>query len=51
MSKLNLLYLYDTFLERKLNIYETENKREDLTNANVRDDHEILKKISEEYLE
>jgi hypothetical protein len=47
-EKLDLLYLYDTFRKRKLHIYETEKKTEDLTKASVLDDHE---RLMETYLE
>jgi len=50
-DKLNLLELYGKFIERNLHIDATEEKREDLTNASVQDDHEMLKKIYLENLE
>jgi hypothetical protein len=50
-DKLNLLELYNKFIERKLHIDATEEKREDVTNASVQDDHEMLKKIYLENLE
>jgi hypothetical protein len=46
--KVNLLDLYDTFVETKLHIYETEKKWEDMTKASVVDDHE---RLMETYLE
>jgi hypothetical protein len=39
--------MYDMFVERKLYIYETYVKREDLMDSSVQDDHEMLKKIEE----
>jgi len=50
-EKRELLELHDKRIERKLHTYETEKKREDLTNASVQDDHEILKNIYLENLE
>jgi ankyrin repeat protein len=44
-EKMDLLYLYDRFVERKLHIYQTEKKRDDVTNASVQDDHELLTKM------
>jgi len=41
-EKVDLLYLVDRFVERKLNIYQIENKRDDITNSSVQDDHELL---------
>jgi hypothetical protein len=41
-EKLDLLYLYDKFIESKLHIYEREKKMGDMTNASVQDDHERL---------
>jgi len=50
-GKPEFLHWYDAFVERKLHIYETEKKKEDLTKASVQDDHEILKNIYPENLE
>jgi hypothetical protein len=50
-AKLDLLDLYDKFIERKLHIHETEKKIEDLSKASVQDDDETLKEISGENLE
>ena len=50
-GKLDLLYLCDTFVEKKLHSYETEKKRDNLTNVIVQDDHEMLKNIYLENLE
>jgi len=50
-DELNLLDVYETFIERKLGIYETEKKREDSTMASVQDDHEMFKEIYLENLE
>jgi hypothetical protein len=50
-DKLNLLYLYDKFVERKIYIEETEKKTEDFTNASLRDDRGMSKKIYLENLE
>ena len=50
-TKIDLIDVYDTFVERKFHIYETEKKREDFMNASVQDDHEILKEIYLEKLE
>ncbi|KDR16617.1 uncharacterized protein LOC110832431 isoform X1 [Zootermopsis nevadensis] len=44
-EKMDLLYLYDRFVKRKLHIYQIEKKRDDITNASVQDDHELLTKI------
>ena len=50
-DKLDLLELYDKSIERKLHTYETDKKREDLTNVGVQDDHERLMEIYTENLE
>jgi hypothetical protein len=50
-GKLDIMDIFGMFIERKLLIYETEKKREDLSKAGVQDDHEMLKKISVENLE
>ena len=46
-GKLDILYLYETFAERKIHTDETEKKMEDFTNASLPDDHEMLKEIQE----
>jgi hypothetical protein len=50
-EKLDLLELYDKCIEKKLDIYEREKKKEDFTKASVQNDHEILTEISVEKLE
>jgi hypothetical protein len=50
-DKLDFLELYDQSIERKLHIYKTEKKREDLTNAGVQDEHERLMEMCTEKLE
>jgi hypothetical protein len=42
--------LYEIFLSRKLHIYETQKKKEDITNASVQDDLERLKETYPEDL-
>jgi hypothetical protein len=49
--KIDLLYLYDRFVERIIHIQERETKGEYLTTASVKDDLEMLKKIFLENLE
>jgi ankyrin repeat protein len=41
-EKVDLLYLFDRFVQRKLQIYQIEKKRDDITNSSVQDDHELL---------
>jgi ankyrin repeat protein len=41
-EKVDLFYLFDRFVERKLYIYQTEKKKDDITNSCVQDDHELL---------
>lgn len=41
-EKVDLFYLFDRFVERKLHIYQIEKKRDDITNSSVRDDNELL---------
>jgi ankyrin repeat protein len=41
-EKMDLLYLFERFFERKLNIYQIEKKRDDVTNPSVQDDRELL---------
>jgi len=48
---LNILLLYEALVTRKLDSYETDKKREDLTNASVQDDNENLKEITLKNLE
>ena len=50
-DKLDLLVVYDRFIERKLHIYETEKKRVDWTNVSNQDDHESWMEIYMENLE
>jgi len=42
---IDLVYLYEKFVERKLHIYLTEKQKADITNSCVQDDHEDLKVI------
>jgi hypothetical protein len=51
LDKINLLELYDMFIERKLHVDESQGKREHLTGVSVQDDHEMLNKIYLENLE
>jgi ankyrin repeat protein len=41
-EKVDLLYLFDRFVERKLHIYQIEKKRDDITISSVQDDRELL---------
>jgi ankyrin repeat protein len=41
-EKVDLLYLIERFVERKLHIYQIEKKMDDITNSSVQDDHELL---------
>ena len=41
--RIDLVKLYEKFVERKLDIYRTEKQRADATNSSVQDDHEGLK--------
>jgi len=41
-EKVDLLYLFDRFVQRKLHIYQIEKKMDDITNSSVQDDHELL---------
>ena len=50
-SNLNLIYLYDTFVERKLYNDAIEKKVADLTEFSIQDDQEMLSKIYLENLE
>jgi hypothetical protein len=43
--KIDLVNLYERFVERKLHIYLTEKQKADATNSCVQDDHEDLKRI------
>jgi hypothetical protein len=51
LPKIDLLYLYDRIVESKLYTDETEEKREDLTNASVQDNQEMSNKTYLENLE
>jgi ankyrin repeat protein len=48
---IDLVYLYEKFVERKLHIYLTEKQKADITNSCVQDDHEDLKDIYLKYFE
>jgi hypothetical protein len=41
-EKVDLYHLFERFVKRKLHIYHTEKKRDDITNSSVQDDHELL---------
>jgi ankyrin repeat protein len=42
--RIDLVNLYEKFVERKLHIYLTQKQKADITNSSVQDDNEILKK-------
>jgi len=44
-EKVDLLYLFDRFVQRKLHIYQIEKKGDDITNSSVQDDHELLTEL------
>ena len=43
--RIDLVDLYEKFVERKLHIYLTEKEKADTTNSCVQDDHEVLKRL------
>jgi ankyrin repeat protein len=50
-EKVDLCYLFERFIERKLHIYQTEKKRDDITKSSVQDDHELLTEVFLSYFQ